>query len=66
MERANLTIGQKVLVIPRHTNKDLPAPKQSVMYVQELKEGLFAGLSHRPKEKKHVYGIYYDIIHTIN
>jgi len=66
MERANLTIGQKVLVIPPHTNKDLPAPKSKEMYVQELYNPKCAGLSHRPKEKKHVYGILYSVIHPIS
>lgn len=66
MKRKDLTIGQKVLVIPEHTNKDLPAPKSKEMYVQELKKGLFAGLSHRPNEKQHIYGILYEVIHPIN
>ncbi len=66
MERKELTIGQKVLVIPPHTNKDLPAPKSKEMYVQELYNPKTAGLSHRPNEKKHVYGILYEVIHPIN
>jgi hypothetical protein len=65
MERQNLKINQQVLVIPNHTNKDLPAPKSRTMYVQELHNPQFAGLSHRPNEKKHVYGILYEVIHQI-
>lgn len=63
MKRSQLKIGQAVLVIPQHTNKDKPAPKPKTMYVQELKPGKCAGLSHRPNEKKHVYGILYKIIY---
>ena len=66
MKRENLTIGQKVLVIPPHTNKDVPAPKSKYMYVQELKEGTCAGLSHRINEKRHIYGILYEVINVIN
>jgi hypothetical protein len=64
MKREDLKINQKVIVIPRHTNKDRPAPKTSIMYVRELNEGDCAGLSWRKNEKQHIYGIYYDIIHT--
>ena len=68
MKRSQLKIGQKVLVIPPHTNKDEPAPKPVQMYVQELNKGLLAGLSYRKHMKggikaKHIYGILYSVIH---
>jgi len=66
MQRENLKIGQQVLVTPLHYNKDLPAPKSTKMYVRELKEGNCAGLSHRKNEKRHIYGILYEIIHPLN
>ena len=66
MKRQDLKINQQVLVIPNHTNKDLTTPKSTKMYVRELKEGNCAGLSHRKNEKRHIYGILYEIIHPVN
>ncbi len=48
MERKYLKIGQKVRIVPNHTNKDLPAPKESTGYVRELHNNLVAGISRRP------------------
>lgn len=61
MKRTDLKIGQQVLVMPEHTNKDAAIPEPFLMYVRELKKGPTAGLSHTPKSK-HIYGIRYDII----
>ena len=66
MKRQDLTIGQKVLVIPPYTNKDLPAPKSKEMYVQELHNPQLAGLSHKQKKKQHIYGILYEVIYPLN
>lgn len=61
MNRAELTIGQKVKVVPAWTNTDLPAPPEKEMYVRELHNKKTAGLSFR-KTGKHVYGILYEVI----
>lgn len=61
MKREELTIGDKVIVCPDHTNKDLPAPKPFKMVVRELHNPHTAGLSHR-KNSRSCYGIIYDVI----
>ncbi len=66
MEREKLKIGQKIRIVPNHTNKDLPAPKESMGYVRELHNNLVAGISRRPTgSKNNIYGILYSIIHPV-
>jgi hypothetical protein len=66
MERTALTIGQKVRIIPEHTNKDLPAPKESIGYVRELHNKKVAGISRQPSGNEDcIYGIFYSIIHPL-
>ncbi len=66
MDREKLKIGQKVRIVPNHTNEDLPAPKKSIGYIRELHNNLVAGISRKPTGSKNcIYGIFYDIIHPI-
>ncbi len=66
MEREKLQIGQKIKIVPNHTNKDLPAPKESIGYVRELHNPLVAGISLRPTgDENCIYGIFYSVIQPI-
>jgi len=64
MERAELELGEKVRVIPKWYNKDLPKPPEHIMFVRELYNPLNAGLSHTVNGE-HVYGIIYSVIHPL-
>jgi hypothetical protein len=61
-----LKLGQKVLVTPSWTNKDLPKPKSNIMYVTEKTKGTCTGLSHRKGEEKHIYWILTKLITIVN
>lgn len=65
MTRKELRVGQRVWVIPRHTNKDKEAPKKTLMYVRELHNKMVAGLSRKKTGKTGIYGILYEIIHPM-
>jgi len=64
MNRSELKIGQRVRVVPHHTNKSKPEPDEKFMYVRELHNKLTAGLSHTP-DSKHIYGVLYDVIYPL-
>lgn len=59
-----LKIGQKVLVTPEHTNKDLPAPRSKIMYISEKTKGNCTGLSYKRNEKDpyNIYGVLTELI----
>src|ERR1035437_232340 len=62
--RKSLSIGDKVLVIPRERPYGMPRFRSTLMYVRELHNPNTAGLSYKPKIGC-VYGIVYEIIHPI-
>ena len=64
MKRSELKLGQRVRVVPRHTNMDKPAPDETFMYVRELHNKLTAGLSRTP-DSEHIYGVLYDVIYPL-
>ena len=64
MKRSDLTIGDKVFVIPNNPVSGRQSP-QKIMYVRELHNKTTAGLSHTPKGKG-IYGILYAVIHPIH
>lgn len=65
MNKLDLVIGMKVKVVPIHSNKALPAPKETQMYVRELHNPLVAGLSRKKTGKRHIYGILYELIQPV-
>ncbi len=67
MERKKIKIGMKVVVTPLHTyNEDgsIKIHPQKIMWVRELHNKMWAGLSFR-KNGKSIYGIIYPIIEAM-
>ncbi len=62
MQRSDLTLGQKVLLIPNNPVNGRKSPEKT-MYVRELHNEKTAGLSHT-RDSEHIYGILYDVIYS--
>ena len=68
MNRTKMQIGTKVKVVPKHTyNTDgsIRHHAEKIMWVRELHNPSFAGLSYR-KNGKNLYGIMYEVIQPLN